>query len=148
MKSICVHLISWMLCGVFLGSCQENTAFTAGKCHSVQQLLDSKEAKVACDEKASFEGKTLCLSGLLEVSNDPRPLPRNFFLLSTINPNRAVEIQFEAEVAAKIIPKVRSNRGKTAKILGTVTGFGHAGNPNCKRTFILKLANEADFSIE
>ena len=109
MKSICVHLISWMLCGVFLGSCQENTAFTAGKCHSVQQLLDSKEAKVACDEKASFEGKTLCLSGLLEVSNDPRPLPRNFFLLSTINPNRAVEIQFEAEVAAKIIPKVLQN---------------------------------------
>lgn len=141
-------LIVIALWSMSLIACQRETAFEPGRCYSVQQLLNSQEAKVACDEIASFEGRTLCLIGALEVSNDPRPIPGNFFLQNPVNPYQAVEVQLEEELGIKIIPQVQANRGRAARIIGTMGGFGHTGSPDCKRTFILTLANLDDFKLK
>ncbi len=148
MKTLFKLLIIIVMYTGTLLTCKQRTTFEPGQCYSVQQLLNSPEAKVACDEKASFEGSTLCLTGLLEVSNDPRQVPANFFLQSPGNPHRAVEVLVTGEVAVKVAGQVRANRGARSRLIGTVEGFGHPGNPDCKRTFILTLANVADFKLD
>ena len=129
-------------------SCKEIIDFQADTCYPVQQLLDSKNADVACNEKADFEGSILCLSGNLEVSNDPHALPGNFFLLDPVDSNRSVEVQLDSNVAVAVIPLVRANRGQAAKVKGVLSGNGQPGNPDCRRAFVLTLVTSSDFELE
>ena len=144
-KLLSVALLSLAL----FSSCKERIDINdADTCYPVQRLLDSKNADVGCDQTADFEGHALCLTGVLEVSNDPHALPLNFFLLDSADNNRAVEIRLDSSLAAEMIPLVRANRGKQAAAKGLMAGAGQPGNPDCVRSFSLTLAAAADLAIE
>lgn len=141
-------LFAVLVLPAIISSCKESIDIQSDTCYSVQQLLDSKNADVGCDEMADFEGNALCLTGVLEVSNDPHAPVLNFFLLDSTDHNRAVEIRLDSALAAEVIPLVQANRGKTAQAKGLMSGHSQPGNPDCRRTFSLALANAADLEVE
>ena len=143
-----ISVLTLLFISISLPGCKERIDPGANYCYSIQQLLDSKNANVACHSKADFEGASLCLSGLVEFDGEQGELPRSFFLLATNNPGRSIEIQMDPDVAIEVMPWIRANRGKAASVKGIVSGFGQHGDPDCRREFVQKLAKVSDFNLE
>jgi len=141
-------LFALLILLVVFSSCKERIDIQSDTCYSIQRLLDSKNANVGCDEAADFEGNELCLTGVLEASNDPHALALNFYLLDSSDPNRAVEVRLDSFVASEVIPLVKANRGKTATARGVISGHSQPGNPDCRRVFSLTLADAADLEVK
>lgn len=115
----------------------------AGICFSVKDLLNSRNADVACGNAADFEGKVLCLTGTLDAENG-MGLPQNFFLHDE---SRSLEIQIDSTIAASVIALVTVNRGRFATVKGVLTGFDKPQNFNCRRGFVQHLSDIEDLEI-
>ena len=134
------------LCILLVGAgCKKDLLdIDSGICFSVNDLLDSRNADVACGKAADFEGKSLCLEGTLEEEADSG-LSRKFFLRDA---SQFIEVQVDSSIAAEVLALVKANEGKSATVKGIMTGFDKPQNLKCRRGFVQHLSDMEDLEIQ